>query len=61
MKTSQVKRGEEAAASLLRLKGKIDEGRMGAPSFCLVLAGVNAGCYTRSDGVSVATIDRLGA
>ena len=51
---------EEGAASLLRLRGEIDLGRMPAPSFLMVLTGVGDFSYPREDGVFVVPISTLG-
>ena len=51
---------EEGAASLLRLRGEIDLGRMPAPSFLMVLTGVGVFSYPREDGVFVVPISTLG-
>jgi hypothetical protein len=52
---------EEGASTLKRLASKIDEGRMKAPSFCMVLTAVGAFAYRRKDGVLVVPITTLGA
>lgn len=51
---------DEGRQSLLKLRARIDQERMGPPSFCMVLTGVSSYCYTDEDGVSVVPIDRLG-
>ena len=48
----------DAAANLLKLKNRIDEVRMKAPKFLMVLTGLNYG-YCRPDGVLVVPIGCL--
>lgn len=48
-------RADEAAANLLKLAARVDQGKLGAPSFALVLTGGNL-AYTREDGVHVVPI-----
>lgn len=50
---------DEGAASLIALSGKIDTGRMPAPSFMAVVIGVGQYAYRRKDGVYVIPIGCL--
>ena len=54
--TAQV---DAAAASLLKVAGKVDQGFAGAPSFLLVVTS-GGYAYRRKDGVCVVPIDVLG-
>jgi predicted AAA+ superfamily ATPase len=49
---------EEAAANLLKLKEKIDTGKMNSPSFLAVVCG-DGYAYQRKDGIYVLPIDCL--
>lgn len=49
----------EGAEALLKLAGKIDTGRMKAPSFMMVLVGVGTYAYRREDGVYVVPVGCL--
>lgn len=49
---------ESAAEGLKKLKAKVDVGRMGHPSFLMVLTGTDLG-YTRPDGVIVCPLGCL--
>ena len=51
---------ENGAKSLLKLKARIDEEKMGSPSFLMVLIGVGSYAYKREDGVLVVPISLLG-
>lgn len=51
---------ENGAKSLLKLKARIDEEKMGSPSFLMVLIGVGSYAYKREDGVLVVPIGLLG-
>ncbi len=51
---------DEAAANLLRLKNRIDENKMHAPSFLMVLTG-NGYAIKRKDGVLVVPVTCLQA
>ena len=51
---------EEGAASLLKLEKRIDTGKMKAPAFKMVLAGVTPFAYQRKDGVYVVPLGSLG-
>ncbi len=51
---------EYGAKSLLKLLDKIDEEKMGKPSFLMVLVGVGSYAYKRNDGVLVVPINLLG-
>jgi predicted AAA+ superfamily ATPase len=51
---------DEAAASLLRLKKKLQDGNQKPPSFLGVIVGVAGLARRRSDGVLVIPIDHLG-
>ena len=53
------KRADEAAASLLRLKHKL-QGQIADPSFLMALTATGAVAHTRDDGVHVVPIDSLG-
>lgn len=46
--------------TLKALAAKIDTEKMNAPSFMMVLTGVGAYAYTRTDGVAVVPISALG-
>ena len=50
---------DEGAAALLKLSGKIDTGRMKAPSFMMVLVAVGRYAYRRDDGVYVVPVGCL--
>ena len=50
---------DEGAASLLKLAGKIDTGKMPGPSFLMVLTATGKYAYTRKDGVLVVPVDML--
>ena len=50
---------EQAAATLRKLAGKIDTGRMPAPAFLMVLTGTGSCSYPREDGVMVVPIRAL--
>jgi len=50
---------EEGAAALLKLRDKIDTGRMASPSFMMVLTAVGNFAYQRKDGVYVVPITCL--
>ena len=50
---------EEGAASLLKLAGKIDTGKMPAPSFLMVLTATGKFAYTRKDNVLVVPVSML--
>ena len=50
---------EEGATNLIELSGKIDTGRMPAPSFLAVVVGVGPYAYQRKDGVYVLPIGCL--
>lgn len=50
---------DEAAAHLIRLKERVDEERMNAPSFLMILTGTEF-AYRRPDGVLVVPIGCLG-
>ncbi len=51
---------EEGARSLKALSEKVDQGRMGAPAFLMVLVGLGDFSYCREDGVMVVPIRALG-
>ena len=51
---------EQGATSLKKLAGKIDQERMGEPSFLMVLTGIGDYSYPREDGVMVVPIRALG-
>ena len=61
---SEVKLGqkqiEEAASNLIAIKNKIDNEKMGEPSFLMILTGGQF-AYQRKDGVWVVPIGCLGA
>ncbi len=50
---------EEGAASLLKLAGKIDTGKIPAPSFLMVLTATGKFAYTRKDNVLVVPVSML--
>jgi len=50
---------DEGTAALLKLSGKIDTGRMKAPSFMMVLVAVGRYAYRRDDGVYVVPVGCL--
>ncbi len=50
---------EQAARSLLRLRAKVDDSRMGAPSKLLIITATGYG-YDRPDGTTVLPITALG-
>mgnify|MGYP002623908165 CR=1 FL=1 len=50
---------EEGAATLLRLRERIDCGKMKPPSFMMVLCGVAPFAYVRRDGVCVVPVGCL--
>jgi hypothetical protein len=49
---------DDAAKNLLRVKGKVDEEKMGAPSFLMVITS-SGYAYRRDDGVLVVPIGCL--
>ena len=49
----------DGAGALKELAGKIDTGKMKAPSFMMVLTGVGLYAYRREDGVYVVPIGCL--
>lgn len=51
---------EQGATSLKKLAGKIDQERMGKPSFLMVLTGIGDYSYPREDEVMVVPIRALG-
>ena len=51
---------EEGIRSLRKLTDRIDEEAMGAPSFCIVLTGVNSRCFTEENGIHIVPINHLG-
>ena len=51
---------DNGAASLLKLASRIDEEKMGTPSFLMVLIGIGSYAYKREDGVIVVPISLLG-
>ena len=51
---------EQGAQSLKTLANKIDQKRMGAPAFLMVLVGLGDFSYCREDGVMVVPIRALG-
>lgn len=51
---------EQGATSLKKLAGKIDQERMGEPSFLMVLTGIGDYSYPREDEVMVVPIRALG-
>ena len=51
---------EEAASNLIAIKNKIDNEKMGEPSFLLILTGGQF-AYQRKDGVWLVPIGCLGA
>ena len=51
---------EHGALTLKKLISKIDEEKMGRPSFLMVLTGVGSYAYRRNDGVFVVPISLLG-
>lgn len=51
---------EEGAANLLKLRNTIDDSRMGAPSFLMVLTGTGNLAYPLKNGVYVVPIGTLG-
>ncbi len=51
---------EEGASNLLKLAGKIDQGRMAAPSSMMVLTAQGPFAYRRQDGACVVPIGCLG-
>ena len=51
---------DNGAASLLKLASRIDEEKMGTPSFLMVLIGIGSYAYKRDDGVIVVPISLLG-
>ena len=51
---------DKGAVSLLKLASRIDDGKMGSPSFLMVLTGIGAYAYRREDGVIVTPISLLG-
>ena len=51
---------EQAARSLLSVKGKVDETKMGAASKLLVVTAADGYSYERPDGVAVAPMSALG-
>ena len=51
---------EQGAQSLKTLANKIDQKRMGAPSFLMVLVGLGDYSYCREDGVMVVPVRALG-
>lgn len=51
----------EGAASLRKLAGRIDTGKMRSPSFLMVLTGTGEYSYPREDGVLVVPVRTLGA
>ena len=52
---------DHGAATLHKLAAKIDEDKMGKPSFLMVLIGVGSYAYRREDNVLVVPISTLGA
>nr|WP_217625009.1 DUF4143 domain-containing protein [Bifidobacterium vespertilionis] len=50
---------DEGAANLRKLADRIDDERMGGPSFLMVLTGVGSYSYVRPDGVVVAALSTL--
>ena len=50
---------EEGAASLLKLKNRIDTGKMREPAFMMVLCGIAPFAYRRNDGVLVVPVGCL--
>ncbi len=50
---------EEGAANLLKLRDKIDTGKMNSPSFMMVLTAVGKLAYQRKDGVYVVPVTCL--
>ncbi len=50
---------EEGATNLLKLRAKIDTGRMNSPSFMMVLTAVGKLAYQRKDGVYVVPVTCL--
>lgn len=50
---------EDGVKSLLSLSGKIDTGKMPAPSFMMVLTATGNYAYTRKDGVIIVPADML--
>lgn len=50
---------EKGAASLKKLNAKLDEEKMGSPSFMMVLTGVGAFSYRRNDGIYVVPLGCL--
>ena len=51
---------DKGANSLLKLASRIDEDKMGSPSFMMVLTGIGSYAYRREDGVVVTPISLLG-
>ena len=51
---------DKGANSLLKLASRIDEDKMGSPSFMMVLTGIGSYAYRRGDGVVVTPISLLG-
>ncbi len=59
VKLGRVAAVDAAAASLLRLRDRVDTGRMGEPAKLLVITATGYG-YQRADGVAVAPLTLLG-
>lgn len=51
---------DKGANSLVKLASRIDEDKMGSPSFKMVLTGIGSYAYRREDGVVVTPISLLG-
>ena len=51
---------EHGAKTLFKLASRIDEGKMGKPSFLMVIIGVGSYAYKREDGIFVVPISTLG-
>ena len=51
---------DKGANSLLKLASRIDEDKMGSPSFMMILTGIGSYAYRREDGVVVTPISLLG-
>lgn len=50
---------EEGCNNLKKLKNKINEDKMGSPSFLMILTGLGEYAYTRQDGIHVIPIGCL--
>ncbi len=49
----------DGLSTLEKVAARIDQARMGAPAFCMVLTGANSLCFTARNGIHVVPVDRL--